>query len=65
MVLGLQSGARMYIGGNLAMYQIEFILAALYTNFTTPVDDEDVEQADGYIAPPSQEKMVIRLKRVQ
>ncbi|KAE9967773.1 hypothetical protein EG328_007968 [Venturia inaequalis] len=58
------SGGRMCVGSNLALYQMKFIVAALYTDFkTVVVDDEGVEQMDLYTAPPKSGKLIIRLER--
>ncbi|KIW02531.1 uncharacterized protein PV09_06329 [Verruconis gallopava] len=60
------SGGRMCVGSNLAIYQMKYIIAAIYTNFTTTiVDDEGIEQMDIYTAPPVGGKLVIRLDRMQ
>ncbi|QDS74881.1 hypothetical protein FKW77_003586 [Venturia effusa] len=57
------SGGRMCVGSNLALYQMKFIVAAIYTDFkTTVVDDEGVEQMDLYTAPPKSGKLIIRLE---
>jgi cytochrome P450 len=59
------SGGRMCVGSNLALQEIKFIVAALYTNFTTHiVDDEGFEQMDVYTAPPKSGKLIIRVESV-
>ncbi|KAF2749423.1 cytochrome P450 monooxygenase-like protein [Sporormia fimetaria CBS 119925] len=60
------SGGRMCIGSHLAVYQMKFIVAALYSNYTTAIiDDTGIEQVDGYTAPPSNEELLIQLQRVK
>ncbi|PVH92504.1 cytochrome P450 family protein [Periconia macrospinosa] len=57
------SGSRMCVGSNFAMQVMKFTLAALYTNFfSTIVDDEGIEQMDGYIAGPKGDKLVLAFK---
>lgn len=59
------SGGRMCIGSNLAMYQMKYIVAAIYSNYTTTiVDDTGIEQVDAYTAPPKNDRLIIRLERV-
>jgi cytochrome P450 len=59
------SGGRMCVGSNLALQEIKFIVAALYTNFTTHiVDDEGIEQMDVYTAPPKGGKLIVRVESV-
>jgi cytochrome P450 len=56
------SGGRMCVGSNLALQEIKYVLAAIYTNFTTHiVDDTGIEQMDTYTAPPKGGKLVVRL----
>ncbi|KAF2400739.1 cytochrome P450 [Trichodelitschia bisporula] len=56
------SGGRMCIGSHLAMYQMQNILAAVYTDFMTEiVDDADIEQLDIYTAPPKSDKLIMKL----
>jgi len=60
----LVSGARMCIGSHLAVYQMKYIVAALYSNYTTSIiDDTDIEQSDAYTAPPKGGKLIVRLER--
>ncbi|KAF2841848.1 cytochrome P450 monooxygenase-like protein [Patellaria atrata CBS 101060] len=59
------SGGRMCIGSNLAFFQMKHILAAIYTNYTTSiVDDEGIEQADLYTAPPRGNKLIVKFNPV-
>ncbi|KAF2089541.1 cytochrome P450 [Saccharata proteae CBS 121410] len=58
------SGGRMCVGNNLAIYQMKFIVAAIYTNYTTMIiDDEGIEQLDMYTAPPKSEKLMLAFAR--
>lgn len=59
------SGGRMCVGSNLAMYQMKFIVAAIWTNFVMSItDDEGIEQADIYTAPPKSNRLIVKLERV-
>ncbi|KAF2178211.1 cytochrome P450 monooxygenase-like protein [Zopfia rhizophila CBS 207.26] len=60
------SGAgRMCVGSHLAVYQMKYIVAALYSNFETHIiDDTGIEQSDAYTAPPKSGKLMIRLEHV-
>ncbi|KAF1969589.1 cytochrome P450 monooxygenase-like protein [Bimuria novae-zelandiae CBS 107.79] len=59
------SGGRMCVGSHLAVYQMKYILAALYSNYTTAiVDDNGIEQSDAYTAPPQSDKLLIRLQKL-
>ncbi|MCJ1379685.1 hypothetical protein MMC17_002787 [Xylographa soralifera] len=60
------SGGRMCIGNNFAMQEMKFLLAAIYTNYTTSVvDDERMEQEDAYTAGPVGNKLVLKFARVE
>ena len=38
--------------------------ATLYTNYTTKIiDDEDIEQLDGYVRGPKGEKLILQFER--
>ena len=44
---------------------IKLVVAAIYTNFTTSiVEDEGIEQEDNYIAPPKGRKLVLQFTPV-
>ena len=44
---------------------MKYVIAAIYTNFTTEiVDDEGIEQEDGYTARPRSGRLVIGLEAV-
>ncbi|KAF2690225.1 cytochrome P450 [Lentithecium fluviatile CBS 122367] len=59
------SGGRMCVGSHLAVYQMKYIIAALYSTYTTSiVDDAGIEQVDAYTAPPASDKLMIRLERL-
>ncbi|KAF2812407.1 cytochrome P450 monooxygenase-like protein [Mytilinidion resinicola] len=56
------SGGRMCVGKHLAIHQMKHILAAIYSNFTTSiVNDEGIEQRDAYTAPPTSDELIITL----
>ncbi|KAM3075516.1 hypothetical protein ACMFMG_007659 [Clarireedia jacksonii] len=54
------SGARMCIGSHFAVQEIKLMVAAIYTNFTTTVvNDDGVDQMDGYTCGPSAGKLFL------
>ncbi|PGH15238.1 hypothetical protein AJ80_05591 [Polytolypa hystricis UAMH7299] len=58
------SGGRMCLGSNFAMQNMKLAIAAIYSNFTTEiVDDEGIEQDDSFIAAPASQKLMLRFKR--
>ncbi|KAE8451553.1 hypothetical protein EG329_003626 [Mollisiaceae sp. DMI_Dod_QoI] len=59
------SGGRMCVGSNFAMHEIKLIVAAVYSNFRTHiVNDEGIEQTDGYTCGPAGNKLFLRFERV-
>ncbi|MCJ1474226.1 hypothetical protein MMC13_002884 [Lambiella insularis] len=59
------SGGRMCIGSNFAMQEMKLLIAAIYTNFTTSiVDDDGIEQEDAYTAGPTGNRLILRFERV-
>jgi len=43
---------------------MKYIVAALYSNYTTTmVDNIGIEQSDAYTAPPKSDRIVIRLAK--
>ncbi|KAI9729644.1 MAG: hypothetical protein M1818_008447 [Claussenomyces sp. TS43310] len=59
------SGGRMCVGSNFAMHELKLVAAAIYTNFTTHVvDDEGIEQMDGYTCGPKSNKLSLRFEKV-
>ncbi|KAH4175721.1 hypothetical protein HBH43_066050 [Parastagonospora nodorum] len=59
------SGGRMCVGSHLAVYQMKYIVAALYSNYSTSiVDDSGIEQTDSYTAPPQSDRLMIRLEKL-
>ncbi|KAF2657933.1 cytochrome P450 monooxygenase-like protein [Lophiostoma macrostomum CBS 122681] len=60
------SGGRMCVGSHLAVYQMKYIVAALYSNYTTIIiDDSGIEQSDAYTAPPTRDRLLIELHHVK
>lgn len=60
------SGGRMCVGSNLALQEMKLVVAAVYTNFTTSiVDDENMEAIDAYTVKPRGEKLILRFEAVQ
>ncbi|KAL2135097.1 hypothetical protein VTI74DRAFT_9807 [Chaetomium olivicolor] len=60
------SGGRMCIGSNFAVHEMKLIIAAIYSNYTTHiVDDEGMEnQSDGYTGRPENERLFLRFEKV-
>ncbi|RAL17243.1 cytochrome P450 [Aspergillus homomorphus CBS 101889] len=59
------SGGRMCVGSNLALQEMKLAVAAIYTNFTTSiVDDDDIEAIDAYTVKPRGEKLILRFETV-
>jgi hypothetical protein len=49
-----------------AVTEMKYILAALYSKYsTTIVDDTGIEQSDSYTAPPKSDKLIIKLERLK
>ncbi|KAJ8113122.1 hypothetical protein OPT61_g4678 [Boeremia exigua] len=60
------SGGRMCVGSHLAVYQMKYIVAALYSSYSTVVvDDTGIEQSDAYTAPPKGDKLMFRLEKLE
>ncbi|KAK4164550.1 hypothetical protein QBC43DRAFT_210754 [Cladorrhinum sp. PSN259] len=61
------SGGRMCIGSNFAMQEMKLIIAAIYTNYTSHVvDDEGVaSQGDGYTGRPAKERLYLRFQPIR
>lgn len=48
------------------MAEMKHIIAAIYTNFTSDVvDDEGIEQGDSYTARPVSEQLMLSFKPVE
>ncbi|OOF97217.1 hypothetical protein ASPCADRAFT_143474 [Aspergillus carbonarius ITEM 5010] len=59
------SGGRMCVGSNLALQEMKLAVAAIYTNYTTTIiDDEDIEAIDAYTVKPRGEKLVLKFEPV-
>ncbi|PYH41433.1 cytochrome P450 [Aspergillus saccharolyticus JOP 1030-1] len=57
------SGGRMCVGSNLALQEMKLAVAAIYTNFTTSVvNDDDIEAIDAYTVKPRGEKLILRFE---
>ncbi|KAE8443128.1 hypothetical protein EG329_002372 [Mollisiaceae sp. DMI_Dod_QoI] len=60
------SGPRGCIGKEFAMLELKLLVAVVYRNFTTRVlDDEDIEQIDGYSTGPKSNRLVLRFERLE
>ncbi|KAI9768748.1 MAG: hypothetical protein M1840_004743 [Geoglossum simile] len=54
------SGGRMCVGSHLAILSMKHILSSIYRNYTTRIiDDEGIEQEDGFIVGPRGNKLVL------
>ncbi|KAJ9215362.1 hypothetical protein DTO166G4_3016 [Paecilomyces variotii] len=59
------SGGRMCVGSNLALQEMKLTVAAIYTNYTTSiVDDEDIEAIDAYTVKPKGEKLILSVEHI-
>ncbi|KAL2848030.1 cytochrome P450 [Aspergillus pseudodeflectus] len=60
------SGGRMCLGSNFALQEIKLVMAAVYTNYTTSiVDDEGIEQDfEEFISLPKGRKLVLKFHHV-
>jgi len=59
------SGNRMCVGKDFAITVMKLVIAAIYTNYTTEIiDDEGIEQLDRMIATPAGEKLVLGVERL-
>ncbi|KAE8154531.1 cytochrome P450, partial [Aspergillus avenaceus] len=59
------SGGRMCLGSNFALQEIKLVMAAVYTNFTTEiVDDEGIEQDHAFISLPKGRKLMLKFTAV-
>ena len=59
------SGGRMCVGSNFAMHEIKLVVAAVYSNFRTQiVNDDGIEQEDGYTCSPIGNKLFLKFERV-
>jgi hypothetical protein len=46
--------------------EMKYIVAALYSNYNTSiVDDTGIGQADSYTAPPQNDRLIIRLEKLE
>lgn len=46
--------------------EIKMVIAAVYTNFRTHVvDDEGIEQIDGYTTGPRSNQLILRFEKVE
>ncbi|KAI1205024.1 cytochrome P450 [Annulohypoxylon truncatum] len=62
---GFSSGGRMCLGSNFAMHDMKLIIAAIYSNYTTHiVDDEGIEPTDAYTGHPKSNSLYLRFERV-
>ncbi|KAK5652762.1 hypothetical protein OQA88_9615 [Cercophora sp. LCS_1] len=59
------SGGRMCIGSNFAMNEMKLVIAAIYSNYTSHiVDDEGMaSQSDGYAGRPAKESLYLRFEK--
>ncbi|KAK7943096.1 cytochrome P450 family protein [Apiospora aurea] len=61
---GFSSGGRMCLGSNFAMHEMKLLVAAIYTNYTSHiVDDEGIAPTDGYTSHPTSGQLWLRFER--
>ncbi|CAI7586320.1 hypothetical protein PCG10_002050 [Penicillium crustosum] len=59
------SGGRMCLGSNFALQEIKLVMAAVYSNYTTSiVDDEGIEQDYAFISLPRGRKLMLKFTPV-
>ncbi|KAK0704180.1 cytochrome P450 [Apiosordaria backusii] len=60
------SGGRMCIGSNFAMHEMKLMIAAIYSNYTSHIVDDDgvADQSDGYTSRPANEQLYLRFEKV-
>ncbi|KAG5294627.1 cytochrome P450 monooxygenase [Histoplasma ohiense] len=59
------SGGRMCVGSNLAPQEIKLVVAAIYSNFTSKIiDDDGIDPIDAYTVRPSNNRLVLKFERV-
>ncbi|KAL1970641.1 hypothetical protein VTN77DRAFT_4285 [Rasamsonia byssochlamydoides] len=59
------SGGRMCVGSNLALQEMKLATAAIYSNFSTSiVDDEGIEAIDAYTVKPTSNKLILKFEHV-
>ncbi|KIW14794.1 hypothetical protein PV08_07579 [Exophiala spinifera] len=59
------SGGRMCIGSHLATQEIKLLVAAIYSNWTTEiVDDEGIEEVDAYTTKPKSNRLILRFRHL-
>ncbi|KAI0133533.1 cytochrome P450 [Xylariales sp. AK1849] len=62
---GFSSGGRMCLGSNFAMHEMKMVIAAIYSNYTSHiVDDDGIEPTDGYTAHPTSGQLWLRFQRI-
>ncbi|KAI0120452.1 cytochrome P450 [Hypoxylon sp. NC0597] len=62
---GFSSGGRMCLGSNFAMHDMKLIIAAIYSNYTSHiVDDEGIEPTDAYTGHPKSNSLYLRFEKV-
>ncbi|KAM5456637.1 hypothetical protein MaudCBS49596_000878 [Microsporum audouinii] len=58
------SGGRMCIGSHFALQEIKLVVAAIYTNYTTSVvEDNGMEPIDAYTTRPTGNKLILKFGR--
>ncbi|KAH8679549.1 cytochrome P450 [Tricladium varicosporioides] len=57
------SGSNMCPGNYFAFLELKFVVAAIYSNYTTRiVDDAGIEQMDGYAVGPKGDKLIVQFE---
>ncbi|KAI1866883.1 uncharacterized protein JN550_007430 [Neoarthrinium moseri] len=61
---GFSSGGRMCLGSNFAMHEMKLVVAAIYSNYTSHiVNDDGIEPTDGYTAHPTSGQLWLRFEK--
>ncbi|KAK5028859.1 hypothetical protein LTS07_006239 [Exophiala sideris] len=59
------SGGRMCIGSNFAIQAIKLLVAAVYSNWTTEIiDDEGIQEIDAWTTRPSSNRLLLKYQHV-
>ncbi|KAI0477510.1 cytochrome P450 [Xylariaceae sp. FL0804] len=62
---GFSSGGRMCLGSNFAMHDMKLTIAAIYSNYTSHiVNDDGIEPTDAYTGRPKSNSLYVRFEEV-
>ncbi|EER29230.1 Cytochrome P450 family protein [Coccidioides posadasii C735 delta SOWgp] len=58
------SGGRMCVGSNFALQEMKLVVAAIYSNYTTSiVNDDGIEAIDAYTVRPTSNRLILKFGR--